>query len=307
VAAEKQCDVVIVGGGVAGTSCALECFDVRLDTVVYEANAAVGGQIAQIPHSVRNVLAWRFEAGVPVSRAVEESVAILGDRLRVSERVIRVDLAEHWVEVDTTRVHARAIVLATGTRRQELPAAPDGAFGGDVSYLVESRAEHFTGRDVVVVGGGDSATLDALELAAAGSTVTLVHRGERLSARDDIIERVRAETRIHDLPGWEVDSLQGGDRLETVVLRATDGRRLRVPAGGLVVKIGRVPRAELFRGQLDLDGRGAIVVDADLRTSQPGVFAVGDVTAEAYPRIAVASGSGVLAARSVLRYLLGRQ
>ena len=167
MAAEKPCDVVIVGGGVAGTSCALECLDIRLDTVVYESNAAVGGQIAQIPHSVRNVLAWRFEAGVPVRRAVEESVAILGDRLRVSERVIRVDLAEHWVEVGATRVHARAIVLATGTRRQELPAAPDGAFGGDVTYLVESRPEHFAGRDVVVVGGGDSATLDALELAAA--------------------------------------------------------------------------------------------------------------------------------------------
>jgi thioredoxin reductase (NADPH) len=303
VAAEKHCDVVIVGGGVAGTSCALECFDIRLDTLVYEADAAVGGQIAEIPHSVRNVLGWQFPPGGPVRRAVEASVAILDDRLRVSERVSGVDLAEHWVEAGAGRVHARAIVLATGTRRQELAAAPDGAFGGDVTYLVESDPGHFTGRDVVVVGGGDSGTLDALELAAAGSTVTLVHRGKTLSARDDIIERVRAEARIHDLPGWEVDSLEGGDRLEAVVLRGTDGRQRRVPAGGLVVKIARVPNTELVRGQLDLDRRGAIVVDAELRTSQPGVFAAGDVAAGAYPRIAVASGSGVLAARSVQRTL----
>jgi thioredoxin reductase (NADPH) len=234
-------------------------------------------------------------------------VAILGDCLRLSERVIRVDLAEHRVQAGATRVQARAIVLATGTRRQELPAAPDGAFGGDVTYLVESRPEHFIGRDVVVVGGGDSATLDALELAAAGSMVTLVHRGEMLSARRDIIERVRAEANIHDLPGWEVESLQGGDRLEAVVLRGADGRQRRVRAGGLVVKIARVPRSELFRGQLDLDDRGAIVVDAQLRTSKPGVFAAGDVVAGTYPRIAVASGSGVIAARSVLDYLQGRQ
>jgi thioredoxin reductase len=303
VAAEKQCEGVIVGGGVAGTSCALECFDIRLDTLVYEADAAVGGQIAEIPHSVRNVLGWSFEAGAPVRRAVDESVAILGDRLTVSERVSRVDLAEHRVEAGETRVHARSIVVATGTRRQELPAAPDGAFGGDVTYLVESDPGHFAGRDVVVVGGGDSGTLDALELAAGGSTVTLVHRGETLTARDDIIERLRAEDRIHDLPGWEVDSLEGGDRLEAVVLRAADGRRRRVPAGGLVVKIARVPNTELFLDQLDLDGRGAIVVDAELRTSQPGVFAAGDVVAGAYARIAVASGSGVFAARSVQRYL----
>jgi len=304
--AEGERDVVIVGAGVAGVSCALECFDIQLDTLVFEADARAGGQLAEIPHSVRNVAAGRFEDGSALRDALEGSAAILGPRLRLADPVTRVDLTERWVEVGGTRVHARALVLATGTSRQELPAAADGAFGGDVTYQLESRPEQFVGRDVVVIGGGDSATLDALELARAGSAVKLVHRSGALTARDDIVEQVRREPRIDDLAGWELESLRGGERLEEVVLRRDDGQRLPVEAGGLVVKIARVPRTELFRGQLDLDRRGAIVVDRDLLTSCAGVMAAGDVVADAYPRVAAALGQGALAARSVLRYLQGR-
>ena len=169
-------------------------------------------------------------------------------------------------------------MIATGTRHQPLAAAPDGAFGGDVTYLLEAPPDHFAGRDVVVIGGGDSGTLDALEIARAGSSVTLVHRSEALTARHDIVEQVRHEPRIRELSGWELESLEGGDRLEAVTLvRLADGERRRVQAGGLVVKIARVPRTDLFRDQLELDRAGAIVVDGDLQTSCAGVFAAGDV------------------------------
>jgi len=303
--AEGERDVVIVGGGVAGVSCALECVDIQLDTVVFEASSRAGGQLEEIPHRIRNVAATRFENGSAWRDELEASAAILGPRLRLSEPVTRVDLSERRVDVAGTPVHARALVLATGTSRQQLPAAVDGAFGGDVTYLLESRPEHFVGRDMVVIGGGDSATLDALELARAGSVVSLVHRGEALTARHDIVEQVRREPRIHDLAGWELESLHGDDRLEEVVVQRDDGQRLRIQAGGVVVKIARVPRTQLFGGQLDLDRRGAIVVDEELRTSRAGVFAAGDVVADAYARIATALGQGVLAARSVLRSLQG--
>ncbi len=151
--------------------------------------------------------------------------------------------------------------------------------------------DRFVGRDVVVIGGGDSATLDALALAREGSPVTLVHRSQALHARDDIVEQVRNEARIEDLAGWELESLDGGDRLEGVtVLRHADGQRRRLEVGGLVVKIGRVPRTDLFRDQLDVDGAGAIVVDREMRTSRDGVFAAGDVVAGAYPRVRGGNG-----------------
>ena len=304
---EEHHDVVIVGAGAAGVSCALECFDIQLDTVVFEIASEPGGQLAEIPHSVRNVAVGRFENGRALRQALEDSSAMLGDRRRVSHAVTRADLGERWVEANGARIYATALVLCTGTSRQQLPAAMDGAFGGDITYQLEPRRERFVGRDVIVIGGGDSAALDALELANAASSVRLVHRSDALKARQDIVEQVRNEPRIEDLAGWELETTSGGDRLEEIVLvRPATGERRRLNIGGVIVKIARVPSTQLFHGQIELDRSGAIVVDDELRTSRDGVMAAGDVTAGAYPRVATALGHGVLAARSALRYVQGR-
>ena len=304
--AEEEHDAVIVGAGPAGVNCALECHDIQLDTVVFEAAGEPGGQLGEIHHSVRNLAAGRFADGPALRKALEESAAILGPRLRRRMPVTRVDTVARFVELDDgARVHGKALVIATGTAGQQLAAAPDGAFGGDVTYQIESHPDRFAGLDVVVIGGGDSATLDALELARRGSTVMLVHRAQALTARDDIIDQVRRERRIEDLAGWELESVQGDEHVEEVTLQHANGERRRAKARGVVVKIARVPRTEIVRDQLDLDRRGAIIVDDQLRTSRPGVFAAGDVVADAHARVAAALGQGSLAARSVLRHLQG--
>src|SRR5439155_24842570 len=143
-----------------------------------------------------------------------------------------------------------------------------------------------------------------LELARGASSVKLVHRSEALTARLDIVTRVRDEPRIDDFGGWDLAAVRGSDGLDEVVLvRSATGERRTVAAGGLVVKIRRLPETSAFRGQIELDRRGAIVVDEQLRTSRPGVFAAGDVVAGAYWRVATALGQGSLAARSVLHYV----
>ncbi|HEV8207992.1 MAG TPA: NAD(P)/FAD-dependent oxidoreductase [Acidimicrobiia bacterium] len=305
---EEQHDVVVVGGGVAGVNCALECFDIQLDTVLVEASAALGGQLPDILHSVRNVAAGRFADGRALQQALLESAEILGDRVRLSHHVTKADLEGRAIEVDGGRLSGRALVVATGTRRQFLEAAPDGAFGGDITYQLEPVLDSFAGRDVVaVIGGGDSGTLDALELARRGSSVKLIHRSPELNARQDILRQLRDQPRIEDLPGWQLEAAQGAERLESIVLvRPSTGERQEVSVHGLVVKIARAPNTQLFEGQLELDRSGAVVVDRDLRTSQAGVFAVGDVVAGAYARVAAALGQGSQAARSVLHYLQGR-
>jgi thioredoxin reductase (NADPH) len=234
-------------------------------------------------------------------RAVAE---LLGDRVLLDHKVSSADLSEGWVEADGRRFTSRTTLIASGTVAQRLAVAIDGAFGGDVTYNVESDVNRFAGRPVVVVGGGDSATLDALALVPIATSVLLAHRSEQLTARHDIIAQLRAEPRIEDLPGWEVESLHGSEHLEEVVLvhTATDARRT-VPAGGLVVKISRDPCTEAFRGQVDLDHRGFVVVDGELASSCPGVFAAGDVVSGAYWRISSALGHGSVVSRSILHYL----
>ncbi len=297
-------DVVIVGGGPAGVSCALECHDLKLDFLLLEAESRLGGQLAEVPNSIRNLPAGHFPDGAALRSALEESALILAQRRSVGCEVERVELGRQWLETGGRRIGFRALVIASVRRRRRLPIAVEGAFGGDVSYQIESRPGHFSGRAVAVVGPGDSAALDALELAESGCQIVLLHRSGALSARADIIAAVEAEPKIEVLSGWEVESLAGTERLEsiTAVQRETGVRRV-LKVGGLVIKVGYVPNTEPFRGQIEVDHEGAVVVGPDLATSQPGVFAAGDVVAGSYPRIATAMGQGVLAARSLLRFL----
>ena len=235
--------MVIIGGGMAGVSCALECYDVQLDTIVLEMRAQVGGQINEIPFHVRNVAAGVYDDEHPLPLALERSAAILGDRARLSWPVDQIDLGERWVQSAGRRLAADAIVIATGVGPRRLPAAADGDFGGDVTYELGSDLDRFAGRPAAVIGGGDNATLDALALARSESPVTLVHRLlERLASRPDIVGELRDDPRITELGGWELDDVHGNDRLEEVVLvRPATGERRSVKASGLVVRVEKLP------------------------------------------------------------------
>jgi thioredoxin reductase (NADPH) len=301
---ERQHDVVVIGGGPAGVNAALECKDINLDVLLLEAGTALGGQLPEISHPVRNVATGRYADGPALQAGLQSTAALLGPRVLLEHSVHTASLDEGWVEAGGQRLHGRALLIASGTTPQHLPVAVNGAFGGDITYQVESDPDRFIGRPVVVVGGGDSATLDALFLAQTASSVLLVHRSEALTARHDIVALVRANKGIEDLPGWEVESVHGAEHLEGVgLVHPATGDRRTVPAGGLVVKISRDPCTTVFRGQLDLDRRGFVLADSELRTSRPGVFAAGDVVSGAYWRVATALGHGSLVSRTILRYL----
>lgn len=296
-------DVIVIGAGAAGVSAAIECFDIRLDVVLLDGAGKVGGQIDQIPHAVRNV-APAPEGNDPLVGALASHASILGDRLQLDQMVTGLDLDAGVVDAGTHRYRTRSVLVATGSRRRELENVPEGSFGGTVTYLVEPHLDRFAGLPMAVFGGGDSAALDALELAAAGSPVTLVHRAPRLTARRDLVTRIAAEDRITDMAGWTLERLVGSDHLQGVeVSERSSGDRRRLDVGGVVLKLGREQRVELVRGQLKLGVRGGIEVDADLRTSHPRTFAAGDVVEDAYERIATAIGQGALAARSILASL----
>ena len=296
-------DVIVVGAGPAGVSAAIECFDVQLDVVVFEAATEVGGQIGQIPHAMRNVVT-ASPGNDAVVGALAGHASTLGDRLRLGLRVDRIDVATTTVQAGGELYRARSLLIATGSRRRQLAVAPEGGFGGAVTYQLEPYLERFAGREMVVVGGGDSAALDALALADTGSAVALVHRAPRLSARRDLVEQVRSSGGITDLAGWSLDALAGAGRLESVDLsNPGTGDHRRLEAAGIVLKLGREKCVDLVRGQVELGGHGGIAVDAGMQTSDPGAFAAGDVTDDAYERVATAVGQGSLAVRSILTHL----
>ena len=300
-------DVVVIGGGAAGVTCALECFDIQLDTLLLESSAALGGQLPEVLHSIRNLPAGTFGSGLDLQRGLQASAGILADRVRLSCSVPSIDAGEGRIALGDDDISYRALVIAAGTSLRQLAAAPDGAFGGDITYQLESDPGHFSGSVAAVIGGGDSGVLDALALAADGATVTLIHRSPALAARDDVIADLRADSRVVELAGWDLDVTHGDDRLESIdVVRPDTGERRTLAVNRLVVKVGRQPNTAFLEGQLELDHAGAIQVGGDLQTSRAGIFAAGDIVSDAYPRVAAAIGQGSLAARSVLRFLQGR-
>jgi thioredoxin reductase (NADPH) len=300
-------DVVVIGGGIAGVSAALECFDIQLDVLLIEAGPAPGGQVRDIPHDVRNVVALS-NGTAGLLQAVADNSARLADRLVLGTPVTAIDLEQGKIAAGPALHEARMVVIATGSHRRELGLAPDGALGGDVTYLLEPHLDRFAGRPAIVVGGGDSAVLDALTLADTGSQVTLVHRGRGLTARRDLVSSLRSEQHITDLSGWAVEQLLGSGRLEGVVVADVEtGEQRTLEGGALVLKLGREPQVDLVRGQVELGARGGIAADPELRTSHPRAVAAGDVVEGAYERIATAMGQGALAARTVLRQLDGHR
>jgi len=295
--------VIVIGAGAAGVSTAIECFDIKLDVVVLEAADKVGGQIDQIPHDVRNV-APAPDGNEALVGALARHASTLGDRLVLGQPVTGLRLDTGVVVAGARQYRTRSVVLAAGSRRRELDHAPEGSFGGYVTYLVEPLIERFAGLPVAVYGGGDSAVLDALTLAGTGSAVTLVHRSARITARPDLLEQVRSNGQITEMAGWTLETLIGSDALEGVeVSNVGTGERDHLAVKGVVLKLGREPSVDLVRGQLELGAHGGVVVDAALRTSHHRTFAAGDVVEGAYERIATAVGQGSLAARSILRFL----
>jgi thioredoxin reductase (NADPH) len=304
---DKRYAVVIVGGGPSGLAAALESIDCGCETIVLEAESTVGGQLGEIHHAVDNVLFPHGQAGAQLRVLARGAAATLGDRVCSGHRVTAVDLGDRWVQTERCRIYADALVIATGATRRELDIAVHGSLGGDVTYDL-TEPDRFIGRSMAVIGGGDSAVLDALYLSRAGSPVMLVHRSEQLTARRDLTDQVRRDHRIEDLAGWELDGLVGDDRLEAVrVVHPGSRERRTLEAGGIVLRLGRCPATSLFDGQLELDRSGAIVVDAEMRSSRDGVFAAGDCTAGSYRRLPTAIGQGVLAARSARRQLESAQ
>ncbi len=248
---------------------------------------------------MRNVATGWYAGGDALQAELQEVAKMLGDRVLLDHPVSAAGLADGWVEAGAERFRAKAVLIASGTRPEHLAAAPAGAFGGDVTYEIETDPDRFAGRPVVVIGGGDSATLDALALAPTASSVMLAHRRSGPDRRGTTSSPASGpDKRIEDLPGWEVESLHGDDRLQEVTLvKLATGERRTVPAGGLVVKISRDPDTGPFRGQLDLDRRG-FVVDrpraADIlprrvrgrRRGQRGLLARGERSRPGFARVA---------------------
>ncbi|MBN8880695.1 MAG: thioredoxin-disulfide reductase [Salana multivorans] len=301
-------DVVIVGSGPSGYTAAIYAARAGLAPVVFAGSITAGGALMNTTE-VENFPG--FPTGVMGPDLMEhmaEQAGRFGADIRY-EDVESVELHGPVKTITTAEgetVQARPVILATGSAYKELGLPDEKRLSGrGVSWCATCDGFFFRDQDIVVVGGGDSAMEEATFLTRFARSVTVVHRRGELRASKIMVDRATADPKISFAWYSEVAAIHGEDKVTGVTLRdVRTGEERELPATGLFVAIGHLPRTELLKGQIDLDDAGYVIVEhPTTATNLPGVFAAGDVVDHLYRQAITAAGTGCAAALDAERYL----
>ena len=298
-------DLVIIGGGPAGFTAALYAARAMLSPLVL-LGQAVGGQAATT-EVLENYPGFpEGVGGMALAQSMQAQAENFGARMQLEE-VTAVDFAVRPFRLTTWsgELQARSVVVATGASPRKLGVPGEEKFiGRGVSFCATCDGYFYKDKDVVVVGGGDSAIEESLFLTKFARTVTVVHRRDELRAGKLYQQRAFANPKIQFEWNSVVEEVLGGDTVTGVRLRnvKTDEERL-LKADGVFLYVGLVPNTQLFAGKLELDERGYIVTDKSQRTNVAGVFAAGDVQDPLYRQVVIAAGAGAIAAMEAERFL----
>ncbi|MDM8000604.1 MAG: thioredoxin-disulfide reductase [Dehalococcoidia bacterium] len=303
----SQYDVVIIGGGAAGLTAGLYAARSGLPSLLIE-RSAFGGQMINA-RTVENYPGFpNGIAGSELASLMQDQASKYGLQTVFSEVTDLVPGAGHRIVMLDGSLDARAVIVAAGSKYRQLNVPGEVQFiGRGVSYCAACDGFFFRDREVAVVGGGDTAVSDALELSHYASKVYLIHRRDQLRAAKVLVERAAAEPKIQFVWNSVVQEMEGDQMLNALrVKNVKTGQVQRLAVAGVFVAVGVVPNSQPFAGVLSIDDGGGIVVDRELATSVAGIFAAGDVRQGSPRQISSAVGDGAAAALSALRYLQTR-
>jgi thioredoxin reductase (NADPH) len=304
-------ELIVIGGGPAGYTAALYAARANLNPLVIE-GFAWGGQL-MITSDVENYPGYPTGIlGPEMMQDFRKQAERFGTEF-VTDDVTRVDFSERpfGVWVGETEYRADSVIVATGANARQLGLESEKTLQGrGVSYCAVCDAAFFKEREVIVVGGGDSAMEEANFLAKFATRVTVVHRRDSFRASPIMVDRAQGNERIQfvlDSVVEEVLGIEDGRVTGALVRNLKTGEETEIPTDGLFVAIGHDPNTALFKGQLDMDEAGYIVTRGKTaETNVPGVFAAGDVQDHVYRQAVTAAGSGTMAALDAERWLAAR-
>lgn len=301
---EKVLQSLIIGSGPAGLAAALYAARANLEPVVLS-GMDLGGQVSKTG-AIENYPGFPSIEGPEMVSAFQQQAEQFGAEI-VYDSATEVDLSIHPFKVTTygSKYFAESLIIATGASIRELGVPGETEFTGrGVSYCATCDGHFFKEKDLVVVGGGDSALKEGIFLTRFANSVTIVHRRDELRAGPYLANKAKENPKINFVWDTIVTEIIGDGTVNSVRLKnkKTGDEEVR-SIDGVFIFIGHDPNTELFKDQLETDENGYLVLDKKMHTSLPGVFAAGEVGDPYFQQVIVSAGMGAAAAMEVVEFL----
>jgi len=298
-------DLIIIGGGPAGLTAALYAGRAGLKTLLVE-KALLGGMVGTtylienypgFPHGV---------SGIDLSRHLEEQAKKFGADFYYGDVTeISVKDKKKILKIDGRQVEARALIIAAGTETKKLGVPGEEQFiGRGVSYCATCDGPFYKGKNIIVVGGGNSAIEEALFLTRYAAKISVVHRRNKLRADNILAEQALNDPKIFVVWDSQVEEILGSSRIEKVKTKnLVTGQTNFIPADGVFIYVGSRPNSGFVKGMINLNDDGYIKTDDNMKSSVPGIFAAGDIRAKSLRQVITAASDGAIAANSARQYI----
>jgi thioredoxin reductase (NADPH) len=301
-------DVIIIGGGAAGLTAGIYSSRAKLSTLILN-EGVVGGQLI-LTEEIANYPGVETTKGYMLANTMKNQAKSFGCKIKSNVKIINYQLEGEIKQIDLEdgrSFKGRTVILTPGGRPRTLNLENEDTFKGKgISYCATCDGDFFTGKEVVVVGGGNSALEEAVALTNFAIKVTIVHQFDHFQAFEHAIEEAKTNPKIEFVMESELRGYFGNEKLEKVTIEhLPTGEITEMKTDGVFVFIGYLPNTEPLKGIVSLNERNEIIVNPDMETNIPGVFAAGDCITKKYRQVTTAVAEGTIASLSASNYLRG--
>ncbi|MBP9585071.1 thioredoxin-disulfide reductase [Bacteroidales bacterium MB20-C3-3] len=299
-------DAIIIGAGPAGLTAGIYLSRARVKTLILN-EGTVGGQMV-LTHEIANYPGVESISGYQLAMIMKKQAQSFG--CDIKSNIIVKDINPHGREKsvmlsDGTKYTSDALIVTTGGRSRTIGVPGEEQLKGrGISYCATCDGDFFTDKEIVVVGGGNSALEEAVSLTKYASKVTIVHQFDHFQALQHYVDEAKKNPKIHFIMESTIAAFHGDEKLESVDIRNLKTEEIyNFKTDGTFVFIGYVPNTESLKGKVDLNQWGEIVVKPDMSTSVEGVFGAGDSITKRFRQVTTAVGDGTVAALSASAYI----
>lgn len=303
---EEVFDVIIIGAGAAGLTAGIYASRAKLNTLILN-EGAVGGQMV-LTEEIANYPGVPVTKGYMLANAMKEQAKSFGCKIKSNIKITKYNFINEVKELeleDGRTFKGKSVILTPGGRPRSLNIQGEDQFKGTgISYCATCDGDFFTGKEVVVVGGGNSALEEAVALTKYATKITIVHQFDHFQAFEHAILEAKANPKIEFIMESELRGFYGNGVLEKVSIEhLPTGKISELKTDGTFIFVGYQPNTESLKDLVQLNERGEIIVDSAMKTSVNGVFAAGDCINKRYRQVTTAVAEGTIAALSAAEFL----